>query len=65
MKVIEVVISPSGQVQLVTKGFAGGSCRQASQLIERALGASTGEQLTPEYYRSTLATAQSVPATNG
>ncbi len=52
MKTIEVVISPSGETRLETKGFAGASCRAASELLERALGQTTGEQLTSEFHAS-------------
>jgi hypothetical protein len=34
---IEVVISPQGETRVETKGFTGGSCRQASQFLEHAL----------------------------
>ncbi len=50
MKIIEVVISPTGETRLETKGFAGASCRAASELLERALGQTTGEQLTSEFH---------------
>ncbi len=51
MKTIEIVVSPSGQTQIETKGFIGGECREASRLIEQALGQPTSEQLTPEFYQ--------------
>ena len=38
MKVIEIVVDPKGQTILQTKGFAGPSCRDASRLLEAALG---------------------------
>ena len=49
-KTIEVIVSPQGEVQLQTRGFAGASCQRASQFLEEALGAKTREQLTAEYY---------------
>ena len=36
---IEIVISPQGETRSQTKGFTGSSCRQASQFLEQALGA--------------------------
>lgn len=48
---IEIMISPTGQTVIQTKGFAGTACRQASAFLEQALGQRTAETLTPEYYR--------------
>ncbi|MFO1007756.1 MAG: DUF2997 domain-containing protein [Planctomycetaceae bacterium] len=50
---IEVVIAPNGETRVETKGFAGNSCRAASEFIERALGASKSERLKPEFYQTT------------
>jgi hypothetical protein len=47
---IEIIFSPMGETRLETKGFAGNSCREASQLLELALGTKAKEQLTPEFY---------------
>jgi hypothetical protein len=52
MKTIEILVSPTGQIQIETKGFAGGECREASQFLEAALGRRTGERLTAEFYTS-------------
>jgi hypothetical protein len=51
MKTIEIVVSPNGQTQVLTKGFTGSECRQASQFIEQALGTRTQEQLTSEFHQ--------------
>jgi hypothetical protein len=59
MKLIEIIISPNGETQLSTKGFAGAECRQASQFLEQALGTRTSEQLTGECYQP-AATQQAV-----
>ena len=50
-KTIEIVVSPTGQTQVQTKGFVGSECRQASQFIEQALGKRTQEQLTAEFHQ--------------
>ena len=50
-QIIEVVISPAGETRVETKGFAGSSCREASQFLEQALGAKLGEKLTNEFYQ--------------
>ena len=52
MKSIEITISANGQVKLETRGFSGASCRDASRLVEAALGRSAGETLTSEYHRN-------------
>jgi hypothetical protein len=52
MKTIEIIVSPTGQTQVETKGFTGSSCRQASEFIELALGQRTGEQLTSAFHQT-------------
>ncbi len=47
---IEVTVSPTGAVRLVTKGYTGASCREASQFLERALGVRGQETLAPEFH---------------
>lgn len=49
-QIIELIVSPSGTIQLETKGFDGFVCRRASRPLEKALGRLTGEKLTSEYY---------------
>ena len=50
IKIIEIVVSPTGQTRLETKGFTGSECRDASRFVEQALGKQTNEQLTAEYH---------------
>ena len=50
MKTIEITISPTGESRVETQGFTGSSCREASGLIEQALGRVTSERLTAEFY---------------
>ena len=52
MKTIEIIISPSGESRVETKGFAGSACRDASRFLESALGKSTSESLTAESHDS-------------
>jgi hypothetical protein len=49
-KIIEIIVSPTGQTTIETKGFAGSSCRDASRFLEEALGLRTDERLTGEFY---------------
>ena len=51
IKIIEIVVSPTGQTQMETKGFTGSECRDASRFVEQALGKQTGEQLTAEFHQ--------------
>ena len=51
---IELIVSPTGEVQLSTLGFTGPSCRDASRFLEQALGRSVAEQLTPEYHQQPI-----------
>ncbi len=41
---------PEGSVSIKTAGFTGGSCREATRELERALGMSGRESLLPEYF---------------
>jgi hypothetical protein len=50
-KIIEVIVSPTGETKIETKGFQGSSCRAASQFLEETLGQATGERLTAEFYQ--------------
>ena len=51
-KVIEIVISPTGETKVETKGFSGSECRDASKFVEVALGQKTSEQTTGEFYQT-------------
>ena len=49
-KTIEIIVSPSGQTQLQTKGFSGAECQAASQFLEAALGQRGASRPTPEFF---------------
>jgi hypothetical protein len=51
-RIIEVTVSPKGETSVQTKGFSGGSCTQASKWLESALGVTTTDNKTAEYYQS-------------
>ncbi len=53
-RIIEVVVSPSGETTIQTKGYAGGDRVQASKFLEEALGLATTERKTAEYYESAV-----------
>ena len=52
MRVIEVLVSHTGETKVQTKGYSGSSCLQASQFLEQALGVTTQDQKTSEFYQS-------------
>jgi hypothetical protein len=52
MKCIEILVSPTGEVTVQTRGFSGASCREASKSIEQALGAVQSDTPTAEMYQS-------------
>jgi hypothetical protein len=51
-QVIEVIVSPTGDTKIETKGFTGNDCRQASAALEQALGTKANERLTAQFYQS-------------
>ena len=46
---IEIIVSPTGQAQVLTRGFTGTNCRDATRFLEQTLGKPTKEQLTSEF----------------
>jgi hypothetical protein len=50
-KIIRLIVSPTGETRIGTKGFSGPECREASRFIEQALGQPIGEQHTAEFYQ--------------
>lgn len=50
-RVIEVIVSPTGETTVQTKGFAGSDCLQGSKWLEQALGVASGDKKTAEFYQ--------------
>ena len=50
-RIIEVVVSPTGEATVQTKGYAGADCLQASKSLEQALGVATADRKTAEFYQ--------------
>ena len=50
---IEIIVSPNGQTRMETKGFVGSQCLEASRFLETALGKTTSESRTSEFYQTT------------
>ena len=57
-KTIEIIVSPTGQSRVETKGFTGTECREASRFIEQAIGQQTNEILKAEFHQSATAQQQ-------
>ena len=51
-RVIELIVSRDGQTTIQTRGFSGGNCIEASRWLEQALGITTGERKTAEFFES-------------
>lgn len=49
-RLIEVIVSPTGETSVQTKGYAGADCQQASKWLEQALGVVGTEVKTAEFY---------------
>jgi hypothetical protein len=52
LKTIEIIVSPTGQSTVQTKGFSGASCQEASRFLEQALGTRINDQKTTEFYQT-------------
>ena len=49
MKRLEVIVHPSGELEVDAVGFRGASCEQATAFLEQALGTVQRKQRKPEY----------------
>ncbi len=50
-KTIEIVIAPTGQIQIDAVGFKGPDCEQATAFLELALGTVKERVRKPEYHQ--------------
>lgn len=53
MKIIEVIVSPTGETTVQTKGYSGSECQQASKWLEQALGMAISDKKTSEFFAAT------------
>jgi hypothetical protein len=53
-RIIEVVVSPTGDTTIQTKGYPGGDCLQASKFLEQSLGIATSDLKTSEFYQTAV-----------
>ena len=57
---ILVTIGPTGETTVSVQGGAGPSCQDLTRALEAALGATTHDTPTPEYYRQGTASGPHV-----
>jgi hypothetical protein len=57
-RIIEVVVSPTGETTVQTRGYPGADCLQASRFLEQALGVATADRKTAEFYQNQPAQQQ-------
>lgn len=51
MKTIEIVIEPTGDLQIDAVGFSGADCEKATAFLEEALGKMERRRQKPERHR--------------
>jgi hypothetical protein len=51
-RVTELIVTKEGQTTIQTKGYSGGTCTDASKWLEQALGITTNERKTTEFYET-------------
>ena len=51
-RIIEVIVSPTGETTVQTRGYVGSDCQQASKWLEQSLGIATGDRNTAEFYQT-------------
>ena len=56
MKTIEVIIDKNADVKVSTSGFVGAECKKATADLERALGKTMKDTLTPDYHKRATVT---------
>lgn len=60
---VKVKITADGKVEVSVEGMTGASCSDATKAVERALGTTTSDKRTSEFYR-TAANVQGHRITN-
>ena len=49
-KTIEIIIGPTGEIQIDAVGFKGADCEKATRFLEEALGVVGNRVKKPEYH---------------
>jgi hypothetical protein len=50
-RTIEIIIQPTGELQIDAVGFKGADCDQATKFLEEALGVVAQKRKKPEYHQ--------------
>lgn len=61
---IEILVTPTGETRIVTRGFQGRACQEATNALEVALGRKLTESLTPDFYQVQAESAQFLECPN-
>ena len=54
-KSVEILIQPTGDVQIEAVGFKGNACEKATAALEAALGVTKARTKKPEYHQQSTA----------
>ena len=57
-RTIEITVSPGGDISIDAVGFKGADCEQATQFLEKALGAQARKVRKPEFLQRNTAQGQ-------
>jgi hypothetical protein len=55
---LEIIVSPTGEIQIEAVGFVGSACKEATKALEEALGTLKSSQTKPEYHQRNRQTHQ-------
>jgi hypothetical protein len=55
-RTIEIIITPTGGIEIEAVGFKGPDCEQATKFLEEALGVVGEKVQKPEYHQRTIST---------
>jgi hypothetical protein len=58
MRIVEILITPSGKLTINAAGFTGTDCEKATAFLEQALGQLTAKQRKPEWHQRNQRTHQ-------
>jgi len=58
MKIIEIIIGTTGEIQIDAVGFKGADCEQATRFLEEALGVVGQKQKKPEFHQRNIKSNQ-------
>jgi hypothetical protein len=57
-RIIELIVSPTGETKVQTKGYSGADCQEATRFLEKALGVTTSDIRTADFYEASTTEQQ-------